>query len=178
MEQKIVQRLCPQSSVRRIGCNGKDVDMTVMAKFISAQIPLLKKHHPIIIIFDREKRKKGRKQLESELKDILSNFINPDSIVIGIPDLTTENWILAGWDGVKEKYPHYLDCKKINLGKNGKSQIKKLLPAGEIYTENILGPKLFSAADPNKMYQNDESFRDFISRLKLDCHWVGRINQG
>lgn len=178
MEQKIVQRLCPESAVRRIGCNGKDADMAVMARFLLPQISLLRRYRPIIILFDRERRKENARQLKTELLKILMDSTDYADLVIGIPNPTTENWILAGWDGVRNKYPTYPEYFMPSKPKNGKAEIKKLLPKGELYTETILGPKLFAAADPAKMYQNDESFREFVDALALGCYWLERIRQG
>ena len=57
MEKKILQSVCPGVPIRRIECNGEDVAMSVMAKFIETHIRLLNnRYYPIVIIFDREGR--------------------------------------------------------------------------------------------------------------------------
>ena len=67
-EQKIVQLLCPGSPVRRLNCNGRDVEVAAAAKRIVSLIRLIgNKCHPFVIVFDRESRTMTSEALAAEL---------------------------------------------------------------------------------------------------------------
>lgn len=169
MEQKIVQRLCPGAPVRRIGCNGDAVDMTVIAKFLRPQIKLLRHHSPIIIIFDREKRTKTSASLKTELIDLLKS--SDLKIAIGIPDKTIESWILDDWETIRKHHPQFTEYTRPK-SPAGKGAIKNLIPVGEFYTETTMGPRLFCLINPRNVYLRSETFRSLVDEIHGVCSWL------
>lgn len=135
MEQKILQSICPGVPIQRIGCNGTDVPMAVMADFIETLIRLLNnRNHPIIIIFDRERREATCDALVAELSaELERRELNVD-FRIGIPDQMIENWILADFKMLANEYgatPTALNYE----GVPGKGRLAALLKDGRRYQE-------------------------------------------
>lgn len=98
MEKRIVQRLCPGTVVQQIGCNGRDVSMATLARFISvAMRRLVNKYYPVVIIFDREERLQSSQCLIAELSQILDEIGYKDQYIAGVPDRSIENWFLPDW---------------------------------------------------------------------------------
>lgn len=176
MEKRIIQTLCPGRPVRRIGCNGDGVKISVVAKFIDVQIRLLKNFHPIVVIFDRERRKEGCPALMNDLSLELDKLGHNGRYVLGMPDRTIENWILADWESVRKKYPEYKVSKSSSEQKHGKSELKKLLPKGTIFSEAALGPELFCLVSPEIVYINSVSFHNFVDALNIRCNWLKSIH--
>lgn len=177
MEQAIIQRICPGVPVRLIGCNGKGVSMEVMAKTLRARFLRLERSHPIVVIFDREKRVEERDELLRSLSSKLDSFGYKGRYVLGMPDRTTEMWILSDWDGVRLKKPDLKEYSGSIEGENGKSIIKRLLPDNVIYHETTLGVELFCSARPERIYSANLSFRELLDKLLFPCHWAVSINE-
>lgn len=176
MEQLIIQRLCPGRAVRRIGCNGDDVSMSALAKLLDTRLRMLKNFSPVIIILDREGRQETCESLIEQLTLELDARGYKDRFVIGMPDRTIENWILSDWGSVMEGDGRYKSIEGPIKGKHGKSLIRKLMPEGIYYHETTVGVELFLKCRPTVMYLNSESFRSFISCLKLECRWLKDID--
>lgn len=176
MEKKILQKICPGVPIRRIGCNGSDVPMAVMADFIETLIRLLNnRNHPILIIFDREGRVATCDDLISELSaELESRELNVD-YRIGIPDQSIENWILADYDMLAEGYGVSTRAQNFE-GTPGKSRLAALLRNRYKYHETTLGVEMFLKCDPQKMYRESTSFRKFAGLIDFDCYWLRDIH--
>ena len=176
MEQKIIEKICPGKIVRRIGCNGDKVEMKAVARFIDAQMRRLKNYSPIIIIFDRERRRQSCSSLKLELAAELDARGHVDRYIIGIPDRTTENWILADWQSVCSSRSDFKTFEGCAEQLHGKSELRKLLPTGHLFTETTLGPELFLLTSAQRVYERSPSFRDLVDMLNFPCKWLSRID--
>lgn len=177
MEQAIIQRLCPNVPVRLIGCNGKDVSMTVMAKTLHARLLRLARFYPVVIVFDREKRIEERNDLLKELSFKLDSLGHAGCYILGMPDRTTEVWTLSDWEGVRLNKPDLKEYSGPIEGINGKSVIKSLLPDNVIYHETTLGVELFCSARSDRIYNASFSFRELLDEFLFPCHWAIPINE-
>ena len=171
MEQLILQRICGDVPIRKIGVNGDDVGMDVMAKFVETQIRLLNnRHYPIIIIFDRERRVDTCENLKSELfKKLNAKGIARNQLVIGIPDRTIENWILSDTEIIEKRYGVTIR-QKVFEGDFGKKIIKEAIKNVASYHETTTGVTLFLECRPAKMKSNSKSFRLFAN--SVNCRWL------
>lgn len=173
LEQKFVRQTCPKSIVRRINCNGKNASMSAIARRIATQCRLLGgRNYPIIVIFDREDRTVSVDELRDELlKEIANNEVT-DSIVIGIPDRTIENWILADREIIMR---HSKRRGKIPLnaeGLHGKRIMGKQI---ENYHETTLGVDLLTKCRASELNRNSNSFSHFFKQLdSINCWWLKR----
>jgi hypothetical protein len=177
MEQRIIQELCPRKPVRLIGCNGDDVSVAAIAKALNARIRLLGDYHPIIIILDRERRVESCGQLIQDLSALLDNTYNHQGkYVIGMADRTIENWILSDWDSIASQNSSFKALTDEIQGAHGKSEIRKLLPKEIIYHETTVGVDLFLKCRPAQLFASNESFRNFVSQLNIECWWLSEID--
>ncbi len=176
MEKKILQSICPGVPIRRIGCNGDDVSMTVMAKFIDTLFRLFNnRYYPIVIMFDRERRELSCDALKQELSNELKERGFEGQYVIGIPDRTIESWILADSDVLLGKY-YAVANKPSYEGSFGKNEIKSILGDEYNYHETTLGVEMFLNCDPNTIYHKSASFRALVSAVAFECRWINTIN--
>lgn len=175
MEQRIIQRLCPKTPVRRIEVNGEDVSIAAIASRIETHVVTLgNKHYPIIVIFDREGRTAECGEILDELLALLrSSKVADQKIFISIADRMTENWFLSD-PSIAKRY----GAEEVSFeGRNGKSQIKSLMRknGGEAYQECIHGVRLFCEADPLAMKDRSKSFKHFFDTIiasEIDCDWL------
>src|SRR5208283_793778 len=99
LEQDFVQAMCEGSPVRRIGCNGNDVKIDAIAKHVATHARLLQRRFdPLVVVFDRERRKETCAELERALKTELVNQSVTARIIVGIPDRDIESWILSDFE--------------------------------------------------------------------------------
>ena len=99
LEQLFIQLVCPGQPVRKINCNGDKVLLTEIAKRVGTLARLLhKRHDPIIVVLDREKREQSSIEMENELLGHLKNEDIHSDVIIGVPDREIENWILADYE--------------------------------------------------------------------------------
>ena len=176
MEQAIVQRICPGSAVRLIGCNGKDVSMTVLSKALNARLQRLSRYDPVIIILDREQRTEECNILLNDLSLKLDDLGFSGRYILAMPDRTTEVWTLSDWDEVRRRMPEMKEYHDIAEGRNGKAIIKKLLPDDVVYHETTIGVEMFMSIRPNVVYMKSDSFREFMDKISLPCHWASSIS--
>ena len=169
MEQRIVQRLCPNSPVRLMGINGRDVAVAAMAKRAAPLIRLLKNFYPIVVVFDREARPDRCDKLRNDFVAALKeNGITRSDIIVGIADRMTENWML-GCGKLREKY----SITERTEGCNGKTVITRALHAvGEVYHETTVGVDFFCAIDVASAIANSESFAVFAREMAPHCRWL------
>ncbi|MGJ0506173.1 MAG: hypothetical protein ACR652_03375 [Methylocystis sp.] len=176
MEQKIIQRLCPGVTVRRIGVNGDHVELSTMAKHIAAQIELLNnRHYPINIIFDREKRSHDSSSIIELTTELIEKHeIAREQFNLFVPDRTIENWILPFLNP---------DCS-INTsmivkdgceGCDGKSEVKAVFRQNKLrYVETVQGVDLFCALNPSLLAETSPTFRPLKDKLDSNCRWLVR----
>jgi len=171
MERAIVQRLCKGAPVRRLGVNGDDVNIKVMAKFVHAQILTLRdRYRPIYIIFDREKRSQSVSELRENLAECLENLgHNRELFRICIADREFETWIAPFMDdeGIVQATPI-----RPMEGENGKAVIKeKMKFVGRLYSETVHGVQFFCSMNPNRISEISESFRYLFESIDDRCAW-------
>jgi hypothetical protein len=178
MEQAIIQAICPNHPVRLIGCNGDSVSMMAVARALEVHFRLLKNYHPIIILFDRERRTESCDALRTELSIYLDQKNHEGQYVIGMPDRTIENWILADWDNLCKTEHGYKAFDGDPEDCHGKSTLRRLLPRHVVYHETTTGVDLFLKCRPEEIYRRHKSFRDFVSRIQIPCYWLKGIGEG
>ncbi|MEN6458582.1 MAG: hypothetical protein ABFC63_06590 [Thermoguttaceae bacterium] len=174
-EQKIVQRLCPGSPVRRHNCNGRDVEVAAAAKRIASLIRLIgNSYYPFVIVFDRESRTTAAMNLAKDIESQLRSEGITDELIIGVPDRMIENWILADWANAKAKGAFVESRPPASIeGTNGKGVVMKSLPRGGRYHETIEGVDWFIACNPSTLCSKSLSFRHFAHQLRaLGCSWL------
>lgn len=176
MEKKILQSVCPGVPIRRIECNGEDVAMSVMAKFIETHVRLLNNRcYPIVIIFDRERREASCRDLKNELTIELDRRGLAGQYIIGIPDRTIENWILADREMIFDRYG--VACPRQDYeGRFGKNDLKSVLRSRYAYHETTTGVQMFLDCNPDVLYQRSVSFREFLNEIKFECNWIEGVN--
>lgn len=174
-EQRIVQQLCPGAPVKRLDCNGKDVEIAAAVKRIASLIRLMGgKYYPVIIVYDRESRAQSSEEIKKAIIQELQTEGIKDPIIVGVPDRTIENWILADWHNARTKGHLSNPLRQpVFEGLHGKSEIKKLLPQGTQYHETIEGVEWFVSSKPLIMATASKSFYDFMASLSaIPCAWL------
>lgn len=175
MEKLILQSICPGVPIRRIGCNGEDVAMDVMAKFIDTHIQLLNnRHYPIVIVFDREGRVSNCDDLRNQLSAELNNRGFDGQYIIGVPDRMIENWILADKKMLESHYGVSL-ARQNYEGMSGGGKLKEILKDEHNYHKTTMGVELFLKCDPQIIYQKSKSFRDLVDAINFQCPWFEAI---
>jgi hypothetical protein len=175
MEQRIIQKLCQGQPVRLIGCNGDDVSMAAVAKALNANIRMLKRYYPIVIVLDRERRTQSTDELITELSLLLDNYGHQGRYVIGMTDRTIENWILADWGHICSQMPGHEELQGHPEACHGKSVLKKLMPPNVLYHETTIGVELFLKCRPNEIQKASRSFQAFVSKINFGCYWLRNI---
>jgi hypothetical protein len=161
--------------VQKINCNGDDVSLEAISKRVGSLARLLhKRHSPLVIVFDRERREESSEQIESQFRDLLKREEIQVPIIVGIPDRDTENWILA--DAEMFAYSAKIKIGAVEgsvEGKKGKSVIKSAIGQNRSYVETIDGVAWLKTARPSVMKQNSPSFRRFVDALSnFHCWWL------
>ena len=84
-EQRALHQLCPGNPIRLIGCNGKTVSLSAIAKRLATHIKLLNnRNYPIVVIIDRENRVENAETIKEELLSELRKLDINDEIFIGV----------------------------------------------------------------------------------------------
>ncbi|MDR0605599.1 MAG: hypothetical protein LBG80_14975 [Bacteroidales bacterium] len=168
-EKRIINYFCPGQPVRLLNCNGKDVRIEAAAKRIATLIRLMKNNYPIIIIFDKEKRNNEFEEIANKLLlCINANDIQKVEILIGIPDIMIENWILADIQSINSYYSVNIAQENFE-GINGKSKIRQIIKP-RYYSEAEDGPELIKKCFIKNIYNNSASFKYFYEKIKvLNC---------
>jgi hypothetical protein len=175
MEKKILQRLCPDTPIRVLNCNGEDVALDAIADRVVTLINIFNnKFHPIIILIDRENRPATTTRIIKDLSNKIQDRGCSDSVIIGVPDRMTENWILADWNNYCDKVGIPPTPRPINFeGTNGKGKIKDYLPEKIKYHETVEGVEWFVSANPRTIAKNSRSFYTLLHSIKsLSCRWI------
>ncbi len=179
-EQKIVQKLCPGSPVRRLNCNGEQVEISAAAKRAASLIRLIgNKHYPIVIIYDREKRKESADGIRQRFLKYFKDEGITTPCIVGVPDQMIENWILGDWNNVKSKGALRGSPPSRVDGINGKALISKKMPDSCFYHKTIEGVEWLTSASPKEIYSCSPSFRRFADDITgLHCKWLECVTKG
>jgi len=171
-EKLVLERICPNTKINRINCNGNSVSLEAIAKRIATLVRLLNnRHYPIIVILDREERELSVPQMEQNLIEEIRKVGIADDIRIGVCDRMIENWILSDWESFSESCIAQILQKPENTdGIKGKSFIKKCYPE---YQETTDGVNMLLRSNPKTMYANSDSFRKFANQIvDINCEWL------
>ena len=173
-EQKIIQSICNDCRVVRIDCNGKTVSWDYLALQIHEKCTYLgNRHHPIFVIFDREKRVESVEEIVSivskKLAKLQSNV--ESTFIFGIPDRKLESWILpfVGKDGKLLESP-----SAENEGSESLKQLVRRLRLNNIrYQKTSTGVSLFlNAVKPKKLAEVSPSFKVLFENGRDHCRWL------
>lgn len=171
-EKLILQKICPGVKINLINCNGSSVSISAIAKRVSSLIRLMNnRHYPIFVLIDREDRAETADIIASQLEKEIRNTGIKDDLRIGICDRMIENWTLADWASFKlnAKLAEDTIAPAGCEGLSGKGLVKKLYPG---YQETTDGVGFFLKADPNVIYENSVSFRNFVKQTEdINCFW-------
>lgn len=174
-EKLVLAKICPNTKISRINCNGNSVSIDAIAKRVATLIRVMNnRHYPIIIIVDREEREMTADEIAVNLRIELEKIGIKDDIRIGVCDRMVENWILADWNNFSET------CKSDTLvqpesteGLKGKTIIKKASPT---YQETTDGVNMLLKSNPKTMYQNSPSFRKLTDQISdINCEWLNTL---
>lgn len=171
MEQKIIARLCPGHPVRRIGCNGDKVPIERVCDFIASQIRLLgNRNHPIIVIFDREKRDESVAELSARaLNALLNHGLGDCDIRLFIADREFEDWYLKDIPGVCANF----NLKPKNGEFSGKSGLARLIESATQYHETTIGVDLFFSINLKTVANKCGTFQALMeTAIEVECQSI------
>lgn len=173
-EKLVIEKLCPNTKINRINCNGHSVSLESIAKRIVSLTRLLNnRYYPIIVIVDREDREISAEEMAANLKDEIERYGLKDDIRIGICDRMIENWILSDKTTFSECCNVEVNDAMVFEGVNGKSFIKKTFP---LYQETTDGVSMLLKANPVAMAKNSLSFRNFTQIIQdINCNWLNSL---
>ena len=170
MEFKIIQKICPNKVVRRIGLNGRVEISAIAAKVAFLIKSLSNRKHPYVVLIDREERGESCEEIRLNLIRELRKQGIRDELCVGVSDRMIENWILADWDsftaniGITAVRPATIE------GVSGKGLIRKYFKE---YHETTDGVELFTKSDPSAISLNSASFDNFARNCSiLKCPWL------
>lgn len=161
MEKKIAGKLCPGQPVRRIGCNGDNVEIARMCDFIASHIRIFSnKYYPIFIIFDREKRVDSRETLRARmLQELECRGFGDQDIRVFIADREFEDWYLLDIEGICNHY----GLISLRIRGSGKHAISNLIGQKQQYIETSTGVEIFDIIDKQKVGAACGEFNAMIS---------------
>jgi len=173
-EKLVLEKLCPNSKINRINCNGSSVSLESIAKRVVTLIKIMNnRHYPIIVVIDREDREMSAIDIRQKLSEEIKNAGVTDDVRIGVCDRMIENWILSDWESYAASCKVPIDKPETCEGLKGKSFIKRTYPA---YQETTDGVNMLLSANPKSMYGNSESFRDFVHQVEdVNCNWLASL---
>jgi hypothetical protein len=174
MEKLALQKICKSRTIRLLNCNGDNVKLSAICDRIETIIKVFNNRlHPIIVILDREDRSMTSMDMATEIVRLLRAKNIVDEVIVGIPDRTIENWVLADLDNFKAQMSIAKDICNDNEGCNGKGRLTYYLPRGVKYQETVHGVRLLTTSTPRAMYSNSESFKAFAEQLRdRGCDWL------
>lgn len=168
MEQRVLQRICKGRPAKRIGCNGDEVPMSRMAVFVETQIRSLgNRHHPVFVIFDREKRADSAEKLKEDLINCLRDRgLDVSNILVFVADRETEQWLLYDLETICLMF----DLEPPREAPIGKGGLKKLIAGRVNYHETTVGVEIFLAVDKAKIAAQCPVFHELRqSALAAGC---------
>lgn len=170
-EQRSISRLCPGHPVRTINCNGRDVSLEAIAERLATLIRALNnRHYPIIVLVDKEGRNETTTQIRARLTDLLKAAGVNDNVLIGVCNRMIENWILSDIENFKSYVGAKAIKKDVSEGCSGKAVVKSIFKE---YHETSDGVELLCSSNPQIMFDNSPSFREFVLLLEdVNCNWL------
>ncbi|WLA39487.1 hypothetical protein QNJ95_42730 [Bradyrhizobium elkanii] len=176
LEQRVVNKACPNHRVVLLGANGDSVAIATICDRIETHFRLFSnRHFPIVVIFDREKRKESCEEIEDATrKELERRSIDPKQFIFFISDRTFECMFLAhiGRDGTY----HATGCPATPQvdGLDGVSELKARLDRRKIrYHKTTTGLELFGGVRPAILAAKSSSFKRFQSQILQYCRWAG-----
>lgn len=168
-EQRFIQLVCKNSSVKLTNLNGASVDASALAKRIASLIRIWKgRFRPIVVIVDREKRDESAESFAASLLAKIREEAITDDVIVGVADRMIENWMLA--DPVV--WPHQTLLDNVD-GCAGATTVKKYLKGN--YDKAAVGPQLLFKSRPSEIRQRSPSFAALVLKLSpLRCRWLMR----
>lgn len=166
-EQRFIQLVCKNVSVKLTNLNGKSVATSALAKRIASLIRIWKgRYHPIIIVVDREKRQESAEEFAADLLAKIRLEQIEDVLIVGVADRMIENWMIADpslWPG--QNIPPNVD------GTAGASIVKGYLDGS--YDKVANGPQLLLRSRPKEISKRSPSFAALRTQLdQVNCHWL------
>ena len=157
---------------RKIGINGKFVQMTAIARNLSTDLILFDSMSRIVIIFDRETRLETSDELASTLLSMLkADFPNMD-FCIGIPDRDIEAWIFADRELVTKHFKKKIGRRSRFEGEVGAESIKKNIGPGR-YDKMTDGIALFMKSNWSNISARSPSAKRFLIKDFIPgCAWL------
>ena len=166
-EQRFIQLVCKNVSVKLTNLNGKSVETSALAKRIASLIRIWKgRYHPIVIVVDREKRNEAAEAFAADLLEKIKAENITDEIIVGVADRMIENWMIADpalWPD--KTIPPIVD------GTAGASVVKSYLNGS--YDKVANGPQLLHRSRAKEICKRSPSFAALFAQLgRLNCHWL------
>jgi hypothetical protein len=168
MEQRLLGRICPGNPIRRIGCNGDHVEIERVCDFIETHIRLLgNRHHPIFVIFDREKREAGAEAIMDDVQRILEHRgFGDQDIRVFVADREAEDWLLKDTESICGLY----DIPLPEVAPRGKAGLARLLKGRVDYHETTVGVELFLAVSKRRVSERCHVFAKMrTAGLEIGC---------
>lgn len=171
MEQMIIKLVCPGKPVVLINCNGDNVPVKTVARFIDIQARILRRYDPKIVICDREGRSVDSATMAKQIKEELLEKGSPGEFIVGVADREFENWILAGLQkSYTNEFFHMKDAVVAD-GCYGKTNVRKCMTDIK-YQTTTHGPILFEDVTASHMAKHSPSAARFIEEIKRVCGWA------
>jgi hypothetical protein len=174
-EQRVIQLVCPGHKVVLLGANGDDVSAPALTARIETHFRRFSnRYFPIVVIFDRERRKSTPAQIEQELRELLSiKGIDAGQFIFFISDRDIEVLFLChiGEDGnfVDDGCPR---TKQVD-GLLGEGELRKRLSrVGVHYHKTTVGIEMFKRLRPSILAQKSDNFARFRSGVVEFCRWA------
>ena len=126
-----------------------------------------------VVWLDKEEETRSSTEVCDKIRTALAaRGANPQKIHICVPDLMTENVILA--DEVAIKDALNLDSYSYSFeGKNGKAELKRLFSASKkSYSETFDGVVLLKKIRLSRAATKSPSAAQVISAFPMDCWWI------
>lgn len=176
LEQRAVQKACPNQKAVLLGANGDDVAFATICDRIETHFRIFSnRHYPIIVMFDRERRKESVEEIEDAIRsELRARRIDDKQFIFYISDREFECLFLAhlGADGAF----HPTGCPQTaNIdGLHGTAEVKARLGSRNIrYHKTTTGLELFGKVSPSIVATKSESFRRFQRQILQYCRWAG-----
>lgn len=175
IKQKILKEFGLIPEFRKSPCNGKDVSVEGYVNAVSGilTVALSSYFTNIICVLDKEKRKVNPTVLANKIKKhIIMEFCSTYSvkeldkkIMVFVPDICFENWIVADIEGIK-KIDDIINGDAEQQIFDGRSGINVLCKIMKVkYSKLLHAPKLFKQVSFERAQNNSPSFKLLYSYI-------------
>jgi hypothetical protein len=177
-EQKIVQKICPDSKALLLDCNGSHVKTSAIAKKIGTLYRIMNnRYFPIIVVFDREKRDASCEEIIEQLEQDLEKLdLDKNQFRIGVADRKLESWMLYGIDRDGNINTACTTSKNSEFeGTTASGEIRIRLKKNDLkYHKTTLGVEIFASLEANKLRLLSPSFNSFAEKIEPHCKWINK----